>query len=101
VVLVLYDLRTHKRTDLAAGQLNYCAWSRNGEFIYFDRSGPSPGFCRVRIRDRRLEQLVSLQNIHRSVGTFGTWTGLAPDDSLLVQRDAGATEIYALEWDTP
>ena len=101
VLLVLYDLRTHKQTILATGPLNYCAWSRNSEFVYFDRSGATPSFCRVRIRDHRVEQLVSLQDIHRTVGSFGTWTGLAPDDSLLVQRDAGATEIYALDWETP
>jgi hypothetical protein len=29
------------------------------------------------------------------------WTGLAPDDCILMLRDAGTREIYALEWEAP
>jgi hypothetical protein len=34
-------------------------------------------------------------------GTFGNWTGLAPDDSPLALRDIGTQEIYALDWEAP
>jgi hypothetical protein len=34
-------------------------------------------------------------------GVSGTWLGLAPDDSLLVMRDHGTTEVYAMEWEAP
>lgn len=99
--LMLYDLRTHEQTELASGQLNYPEWSRDGVFVYFDTAGTDPAFFRMRIRDRRIERIVSLKDIHRSLGTSGTWTGLAADGSLLLQRDAGASEIYALDWDAP
>ncbi len=29
------------------------------------------------------------------------WFGLAPDDSLLVLRDVGSQEIYAIDWEAP
>lgn len=33
--------------------------------------------------------------------SFGPWSGLAPDGSPLIQRDSGASEIYALDWSAP
>ena len=51
-----------------------------------------------RISDRRLERLASLKGVRRFEGQFGSWTGLAPDDSLLLVRDASSREIYALDW---
>jgi hypothetical protein len=32
---------------------------------------------------------------------MGPWTGLAPDGSPLIQRDASFNEIYALDWEAP
>ena len=34
-------------------------------------------------------------------GTFCWWTGLAPDDSLLLLRDTSIQQIYALDVDLP
>jgi Tol biopolymer transport system component len=97
--LMLYDLRTHEQTELAKVEMGNPSWSRNGEFIYSDTLGNDSVFFRVRIRDRRIERIVSLKNVHRTLGS--QWTGLAPDGSLLIQRDAGASEIYAFDWDAP
>ena len=101
--LMLYDLRTHEQTELASGEINCPSWSRDSGFVYFDTASGDPNFFRVRIRDRKIERIVSLKDVHRSAstGTFAPWTGLAPDGSLLVQREAGAGEIYALDWEAP
>src|SRR5205823_1619957 len=96
--LMLYELSTHKQIELASGGINYPSWSRDSEFMYFDTPGSDPSFFRVRIRDRKLERIVSLKDVRRTLGTYGPWTGIAPDGSLLLQRDAGASEIYALDW---
>ncbi|MBV9501203.1 MAG: serine/threonine-protein kinase [Acidobacteriaceae bacterium] len=101
VKLMLYDLRTHEQTELANKGIGCPSWSRDSEFVYFDTSGNDAAFFRVRIRDRKIEQIVSLKDVRRTAGTFGPWTGLAPDGSLLVQRDTGASEIYAFDWEAP
>jgi len=44
---------------------------------------------------------VSLSGLQRFWGTFSSWTGLAPDDSLLLVRDTSTQEIYALDWKVP
>src|SRR5689334_22843942 len=98
---MLYDIRTHEKIELASGDINYPTWSRDGGYVYFDTLGSNPGFFRMRIRDRKVERVVSLKDLRRTRGTFGPWTGLAPDGSLLIQRDAGASEIYALDWEAP
>jgi hypothetical protein len=55
----------------------------------------------VRIADRKLEEIESLKDAHRATGFFGSWLGLAPDDSPLILRDAATQEIYALDVDLP
>ena len=99
--LMLYDFRTHQTSELARGDPNYFDWSPGSDYVYFDTTGSEPSFFRVRLRDRKMEQLASLKEVRRTVGTLGTWAGLAPDGSILVQRDIGAPEIYALDWEAP
>ncbi len=36
-----------------------------------------------------------------TIGMFGTWSGLALDDSPVVLRDVGSREIYALDLQLP
>jgi Tol biopolymer transport system component len=99
--VVLYDFRTHEQIELARGVIGNPSWSRDGAFVYFDTLGSDPAFFRVSIRDRKLERIVSLKDVRRNLGTFEPWTGVAPDGSLLLQRDAEAGEIYAFDWDAP
>jgi hypothetical protein len=60
-----------------------------------------PAFFRVRIFDRKLERVASLEGLRRFWGQLGSWSGLAPDDSLLPVRDTSSQEIYALDWQAP
>ena len=55
----------------------------------------------MRIRDRKVERILGLEDVPRGMGTFGAWAGLAPDGSPLFQRDASLDEIYALDWEAP
>jgi Tol biopolymer transport system component len=97
--LRVFELATQKWVELARLEIGYPNWSRDSKFIFFDTAGKEPALYRVRISDRKVEQLVSLRNIRRT-GTFA-WTGLALDDSPVLLRDAGTDEIYALDWQAP
>ena len=59
----------------------------------------SPLAMRVRLTDRTTEVITSLTNLRRvsdaSIGGM-SWVGVAPDGSLLLTRDVGTQEIYAL-----
>ena len=98
--VVLYDFETQHWVELAKGSAAYPNWSKDGKYIYFLRVPKDPAVLRVRISDRKLEEVVDLTN-SRMRGYFGFWLGLAPDDSPLLLRDTGRQEIYALDWVTP
>lgn len=100
--LMLFDLTNQQWRELAAMPIGYPTWSHDGQYIYFDTTlSEDAAFLRVRISDHKLERLFSLKGVRRYWGPFGSWTGLAPDDSPLLLRDISSQEIYALDWQAP
>jgi len=100
---MLFDVKTQKWTELAKIGIAWPEWSREADYIYFlgvPSEGQAGGIFRVRISDRKLEQVVSLKDFRHAPG-WGQWVGLAPDDSPLLLRDAGTQDIYALTWEAP
>ena len=101
--LMLLDVKSQKWTELAKIGIAWPEWSRDGDYIYFLSALPAGQHAcifRVRISDHKLEQVAGLKDF-RQAPDFGVWVGLAPDDSLLLVRDAGTHEIYALDWEAP
>jgi Tol biopolymer transport system component/predicted Ser/Thr protein kinase len=99
--LMLFDFKTQKWAELAGIPVAYPNWSRDGNYIHFHSFGSDTALYRVRVSDHKLEKIVSLKGIRLTIGTFGTWCGLAPDDSPLILRDVGSQEIYALDLQLP
>jgi hypothetical protein len=82
--------------------VGYPNWSRDGRYVYFDGIRENEeGYYRIRISDGKLERILSLKGFQAAPGAFGNWSGIAPDDSPLLVRDASIQEIYALDWDAP
>jgi Tol biopolymer transport system component/DNA-binding winged helix-turn-helix (wHTH) protein len=97
--LMLFDVTAERWTDLIKMPISYPSWSHNGQYLYFDNLlSEDPGLYRLRISDRKLERLASLANLPRFWGPLGEWTGLAPDDSMLITLDASNEEVYAIDW---
>src|SRR6516164_6085949 len=101
--MMLLDMRTQKWEELCDHYSGYPSWSRDGKFLYFqdwDRGSGLPSrVVRARMSDRKLETVVDLKTLDRlSVGTYMSWSGLAPDDSVLLSRDNSTQEIYAVKW---
>ncbi len=98
--LVLFDLQTQKWTELAKGVFGYPNWSKDGQYVHVLDSRGKGAVLRIRISDRKAEQVVDLKNFI-SVGSYGTALALASDDSPLLLRDAGTQDVYALDWEAP
>jgi len=100
--LMLFDRLKQQWRELTNMPIGYPSWSHDGQYIYFDTTFvEDANFFRIRISDGKLERLVSLKGLRQYWGDFGSWTGLAPDDSLLLVRDISSQEIYAIDWREP
>jgi serine/threonine protein kinase len=98
--LMLFDLTTQKWTELASLFVAYPTWSRDGRYIYFDGIlDNQESYFRVQVSTGKLEPIFNMKGFQAASGAFGNWSGLAPDDSPLLVRDASIQEIYSLEWD--
>jgi Tol biopolymer transport system component len=92
----LYNLATHERRQVTTVGESWPIWSRDSRYLYFSNTSSD----RLRISDGKVEHVASWNGLRTADGTFG-WVGLAPDGSLISTRDAGSTEVYALDWETP
>jgi DNA-binding winged helix-turn-helix (wHTH) protein/Tol biopolymer transport system component len=98
--LLLFDFRTNQWRTLAERQINEPVWSHDEKYIYFDvvQSQTDDAIWRVRVADGKTERVVSIIDFPRAATpSFGTWFGLAPDDSPLMLREIHETEIFALD----
>jgi hypothetical protein len=89
----LFDVSTEQWSMVSpADMLTNLHFSRNGEFVYYESTSVSHAvLMRMRISDRRNEQVMDFQNIRRPlIQSSAGWTGLANDDSPIMQRDIGA-----------
>ncbi len=100
-VIKLFDLRTQRWTDLVRSELNWFNWSRDGTHVYFEQHGVRHAVMGIDLDTRKLDRIVSLDNVKRTGDNGSFWFGLAPDDSPIVLRDTGTQEIYALDWHAP
>jgi Tol biopolymer transport system component/DNA-binding winged helix-turn-helix (wHTH) protein len=96
--LVVFDRSSQRWIDLANKWIGYPSWSHDGRYVYFDTLGEDSAFYRVRVSDGNLERLIGLKGTRRFWSVWEPWSGLAPDDSLLLQRDTSTQEVYALAW---
>jgi hypothetical protein len=80
----------------------HAVWSHHGKYIYFNSTAEAePAFYRVRITDHKPKRVASLTAVKRPTSqSFGSWTGRALDDALLVPRAISTYEIY-LDWQLP
>jgi len=100
--LMLFDFATQKWTEGFGSEIGYLLWSHDGKYVYFQDIRNSERIVRLRLSDRKLENIVNINNIGRvTTGTFVDWFGLAPDDSPLFARDIGTSEICALDVQWP
>jgi len=100
--LMLFDIESKKWSELAKISVSWAQWSHKGDYIYFVgvQAGAPSGVFRVHVKDRKLEQVVSLKDFRHAPSDWG-WMGLAADDSPLLLRDSTTEDIYALDWEAP
>jgi serine/threonine protein kinase/Tol biopolymer transport system component len=99
-IVVLFDVQTQQWSPVAEVRAAFLNWSGDGQYLYFLRWAKDPAVLRIRITDRKLEQVADLTNLP-TTGNIGPWLGLGPDDSPLILKDIGSQDVYALDWQEP
>ena len=100
--LLLFRFADKKWTLLAKTSVGHYEWSADSKFIYFDNGfDANPAIFRIRLQDQKIEKLVDLKDFRRVVLPWVTRFSLTPDGSLIVMRDTGSQEVYALDLEVP
>jgi serine/threonine protein kinase/Tol biopolymer transport system component len=101
--LLLFDLGKKRWSELALIPAGFTQWSADSKYIYFDNGlSKDPAIFRIRLFDRKVEQLASLKDFRREALESGlAWMGLTPDGSPILMRDTGSQEVYALDFEIP
>ena len=78
---MLLDQTTNSWSTLAEGDhFGFNEWSPDGKYVYARENGSGFGkIVRVRIKDRVLEEVLSLKDFPQLVDPFAEWYGLTPD----------------------
>jgi serine/threonine protein kinase len=94
---VTFDLKMQKWADLVRGPFDNWMQSVDGKYLYYTAGDEDPKVLRVRLSDHKVETVARLKNFRPVVDEdTGSWVGVAPDGSVLLTRDIGTQEIYAL-----
>jgi eukaryotic-like serine/threonine-protein kinase len=98
--LMVFELATGKWTTLSQPGGTILGWSRHDGQIYYENNGT---IYRLAFRHGSPQQVARVKEIQRGTGILGfmPWAGMAPDDSVLLMREASSEEIYVLGWDRP
>jgi|HubBroStandDraft_6_1064221.scaffolds.fasta_scaffold52572_1 serine/threonine protein kinase/Tol biopolymer transport system component len=104
--VMAFDFRTRRWSEFTHTEFGLWSPSPDGKYLYSDRvtdEAGGPKIFRLRIADRKMETVLDLKGLRRvedeqfAAGlNVTTWVGVTPDGSVLVTRDVGTQEIYAL-----
>ena len=104
--LLLHDMLAGATRQLAEFA-DYPQWSPDGKYIFYSNFSlgvtlppDKAGVFRVRVADGSVER-VAPAPAFALTGNWGLWSGPAPDGSMLVLRELGISDIYALDADLP
>jgi len=100
-IMSVFDFKTQKWSELARSTEGFADihFAHDDKTVYFEDFGDH-AVHRVPLAGGKVETLISLKDLRRpDLPYWPPSMGLGPDDSILVMRDTGSQEIYALDWE--
>jgi len=77
--------------------LSWLNWSHDGEFVYVLDLRERSEVVRIRVSDRKNEDVVDLKDFP-ATGRYGTALALTPADQPLLLQDEGSQDVYSVDW---
>ena len=95
-----FDARTWKELS-PEHTVGFTEWSADGRYLYFDNGwSADPAIYRLRVADQKVGQILTLKKFRRVLWGYLPWFGLTPKSEVLLMRDVGSQEVYALDFDS-
>lgn len=94
-----YDLKTQKWTEIISSPDKFVNWetSPDNKYFVYSTGGKDPTVFRMRLSDGVIEKLVSLKDVNTGDDPeTDPSLSVAPDNSVIIMRNIGTQEIYAL-----
>ena len=80
------------------GTIGFPVWAKDGKSIYIERYlSAEPSMHQLKLGESQSKRFLSWDGLRRLNGVWGSWSGIAPDGSVLAVRDISSHEIYALD----
>jgi WD40 repeat protein len=102
---MLFNLSTRQWSEWLRtedGTIGYPVWARDSKSTYIERFlGAEPSIHTLKLGANGSERFLSWNDLHRFGGVWGSWSGVAPDGSVLTVRDVSSHDIYALDLQLP
>ena len=104
--LMLFDFQTQQWEPLGVEDAHFPHWSGQGDYIYYfempDNFSQEKEWNadRLRLADHKPEKLCSFHGLNLT-GSYGWWSGPAPDGSPLTLSDTSRRDIYAIDVELP
>ena len=103
--LMRFDFSSGQWTEwlfAADGTVGYPVWAKDSKSIYIERFyAAEPSLHRLKLGETKSTLFLSWNSLRRFGALWGTWSGIAPDGSVLTVRDTSSHEIYALDLQLP
>ncbi|HEX3321753.1 MAG TPA: winged helix-turn-helix domain-containing protein [Terriglobales bacterium] len=107
-LLRLFDTQTQKWStlfDSKTGGPGWPQWSADSRYVYgtfmLTPKLQHYGLVRIGVPDGKLEQVADFNVPEGTLGNWGPWVGVTPDNSPLALRDRSSQDIYAIDVDWP
>jgi len=99
--LRIYDFDAQTWKELSPQHtVGFTEWSADGRYLYFDNGwSAAPAVYRLRLADQKVEQMLTLKKFRRVLWGYLPWFGLTPNSEVLLMRDIGSQEVYALDFE--
>jgi len=91
--LMIYDFKTREWRSTQATTISNPTWSADSKYIYYDLEQNLRALCRISAADGHVDEVVNLAGYPL---LSWWWSGVAPDNSPLVLRNLGSSEVYSL-----
>jgi len=100
--LKIYDFDARIWKELSPQHtVGFTEWSADGRYLYFDNGWSADlAIFRLRLADQKVDQVLSLKKFRRVLWGYLPWFGLTPNSEVLLMRDVGSQEVYALDFDS-